>query len=163
MKIARKLGLGLLAQFPAVTVAGACLVGAVSLAFAQAGARLTPDVAFATVRQELEKINQASRTLIGLYERANDRQAAKDLAPKIDRAIAAEETAEAALANAMRFLDLKNEQHKTLLSTAFDDIETTDRDERTAWLAAVDRQLAAEVAAEAAAEKAENSVINAER
>ena len=52
---------------------------------------------------------------------------------------------------------------KTLLSTAFDDIETTDRDERTAWLAAVDRQLAAEVAAEAAAEKAENSVINAER
>ena len=101
--------------------------------------------------------------MIGLYERANDRQAAKDLAPQIDRAIAAEETAEAALANAMRFLDLKNEQHKTLLSTAFDDIETTDRDERTAWLAAVDRQLAAEVAAEAAAEKAENSVINAER
>lgn len=163
MKIARKLGLGLLAQFAAVTVAGACLVGAVSLAFAQAGAPLTPDVAFATVRQELDEINQASRTLIGLYERANDRQAAKVLAPQIDRAIDAEETAEAALANAMRFLDLKNEQHKTLLETAFGDIETTDKAERAAWLSAVQRQLAADVAAEAAAEKADNDLINARR
>lgn len=162
MKIARKLWLGRLVLFAAVMAT--CLVGTVSVAFAQpAAAVLRQRQAVQKIQQELDNINSASRELIRLYESANDKNTAEVLKPQIDAAIHREETAEAALADEMPWLDPNNEQHKALLKSAFDDIENTDVAERTAWLSAVKRQVDADVAKEAATEEAARTVINAPR
>ena len=125
MKITRKLWLGRLVLFAAVMAT--CLVGAVSISFAETAA-----VAVEKIRKELDNINTASQELIRLYNSINDKNTAEHLKPDIDAAIGREENAEKALADEMRWLDPNNEQHKELLKKAFDAIEKTDVDERTA-------------------------------
>jgi hypothetical protein len=156
MKITRKLWLGGLVLFAAVMAT--CLVGAVSISFAETAA-----VAVGKIRKELDNINTASQELIRLYNSINDKNTAERLKPDIDAAIRREENAEKALADEMRWLDPNNEQHEQLLKKAFDDIEKTDVDERTAWVKAVQRQVDTDVAKEAATEKDASNVINAPR
>lgn len=156
MKIARKLWPGRLVLFAAVI--STCLVGAVSISCAETAA-----VAVEKIRKELDNINSASRELIRLYNSINDKNTAERLKPAIDAAIRREENAEKALADEMRWLDPNNGQHEQLLKQAFDDIEKTDVDERTAWVKAVQRQVDTDVAKEAATEKDASNVINAPR
>ncbi len=115
MKIARKLRLGLFAPIAAMTVAAACLVGTVSLAFAQAE----------VVRQQRAEINLASQKLIEIYDSIQNKDAANARAPELHPWIAREETAEKALADGMPGLDPNNDQHKILLRDAFAEIESS--------------------------------------
>ena len=115
-------------------VAGACFVGTVSLAFAQA------DV----LAQKLADFKSASQELIKLYTNAKDEAAAKAVAAQIDAAIARQKAAETGIANALNGLDPTRQEDGKLIERTFAEIQAANKAISDVQLEVIEKPAAAE-------------------
>lgn len=114
-------------------LAGVCLFGMASLAFAQA----------AVVTHALADYKSASQELIRLYTSAKDEAAAKVVAAQINAATKRQEAAGMGMSEAMKRLDPESQQDVTLMENAFAEMQADNQAVANAQLNAFASQAAA--------------------
>jgi hypothetical protein len=89
------------------------------------------------VSQELDAYKAVPQELLILYERAKDNVAPCSIAAEIDAAVKKRDAVEAALSEAMKKLDPKNERYGTLPQSSFAEIQALDKTVSDAQLSTI--------------------------
>ncbi|MGH6811843.1 MAG: hypothetical protein ACREDM_05670 [Methylocella sp.] len=111
-------------------LAGACLFGMASPAFAQP----------ATVTEKLADFESASRELKELYASAKDKAAAEAVAAQIDAATKRQQAAQMAMEAAMQKLNPKSQQDEELMEGAYAEVQAAIQGVTDAQLKALESQ-----------------------